>query len=322
MADLGFGNIGLKQNTPAAGPPFPVTSANNGVSVDPVSGAIVLGNDVAGVLATLLSNREIPMATFLLRLLFPTVGQSITFQNDVNLDALSFLITNAAKTRGINIQFTLPATTGTGLRMQNTSSNGSVELDIVNNAGRGMFLDVLGTTVAGGDISRLQVTGNEYRQAVLTAGAFYRWFTGATQRMALLNNGNLRVAANNTDNTCRLQIDGAGSMDKLVFPKNITPYAINLNQDRDNFFTNEGAGALQVFNLPSAAQNFTYTFYVQNVNGIRITAAAGDTIRIAATVSAAGGTATCIVVGGCLKIQCINATEWVAVSLMGTWTIP
>lgn len=261
------------------------------------------------------------MATFLLQLLFPTVGQSITFQNDVNLDALTFLITNAAKSRGINIVFTLPGTTGTGLRMQNTSTNGSVEMDIVNDAGRGMFLDVLGTTVAGGDISRLQVTGGEYRQAVLTAGAFYRWFTGVTQRMALLNNGNLRIAANNTDNTCKLQVDGAGSMDKLVFPKNITPYAINLNQDRDNFFTNEGASALQVFTLPSAAQNFTYTFFVQDADGLQVTAAAGDTIRVGSSVSAAAGNISSTNIGSCIKLQCINVTEWVAVSVVGSWVV-
>lgn len=46
------------------GPPFPANSANNGLSVDTVTGQIVLGNDNPGVLATLLRNREIPMAGF------------------------------------------------------------------------------------------------------------------------------------------------------------------------------------------------------------------------------------------------------------------
>lgn len=56
-----------KQKQP--GPPFASTSANNGLSVDPVSGAIVLGDDVGGVLSTLLSNREIPMAGNFIRLI-------------------------------------------------------------------------------------------------------------------------------------------------------------------------------------------------------------------------------------------------------------
>ncbi len=322
---LGNGSI-IYKGTRAAGPPFVAASAINGVSVKPITGEIVLGNDVAGVLATLISNREIPMATFLLRLLFPTANQSITFQNDVNTDALSFLITNAGKTRGINIQFTLPATTGTGLRMQNTSTNGSVEMDIVNDAGRGMFFDSLGTLVAGGDVSRLQVTGAEMRIAVLTAGAIMRWFTGANQRMALLNNGNFRVAANNTDNTARIQVDGTISGDRLVFPRNLTPYSINANQDRGNFFTNEGASALIVFNLPTAVLNTTtggyqYTFYVQDVDGLQVVAAAGDTIRVNTNVSAAAGNIQSIVIGSCITIVCINATEWVASAVVGSWVV-
>lgn len=322
MSDLGFGNIGLKRNAATTGPPFMAGSAVNGVSVDPVSGAIVLGNDVAAVLAVLLSNREIPLSTFSLLFSYPTVGNSITIQNNAAVDLLSLL--SSSKNRGINIVFTRPAVTATGIRIQNTSTNGGAETDLVNDAGRGAFWDVLGTTMAGGDITRLQVTGNELRYAVLTAGAIYRWFTGATQRMAMLNNGNLRLAANNTDNTARLQVDGAGSMDKIVSARNISPVAINLNQERDFVFTNEGAGGLIVFNLPAAVSTgtFTYTFAVQNVNGIQVTAAAGDTIRIAGVVSAAGGTTTSVVIGSVIKLQCINATEWFTVSVVGTWTIP
>lgn len=322
MADLGFGNIGLKQNNATSGPPFAPTSAVNGLSVAPVTGEIVLGNDVGAVLAALLSNRELPMSTFSIVFSYPTAGNSITFQNNAAVDLLSLL--SSSKNRGINIVFTRPGITATGLRMQNVSTNGAVEFDMVNDAGRGAFWDVLGTTMAGGDITRLQVTGNELRYVVLTAGAIIRWFTGANQRLALLNNGNFRIAANNTDNTARLQVDGAGSMDKIVSARNISPVAINLNQERDFVFTNEGAGGLIVFNLPAAvaAGTFTYTFYVQNVNGIQVTAAAGDTIRTAGVVSAAGGTTTSIVVGSCIKLQCINATEWITVSLIGTWTIP
>lgn len=51
-----------------SGPPFVPTSAENGLSVDPVTGAIVLGNDVAGNSAVLLSDRWIPMDDFSLAL--------------------------------------------------------------------------------------------------------------------------------------------------------------------------------------------------------------------------------------------------------------
>lgn len=51
---------------PPPAPPFDPTSAVNGLSVDPVSGAIVLGQDVGAVgdPAQLLSNREIPFNGF------------------------------------------------------------------------------------------------------------------------------------------------------------------------------------------------------------------------------------------------------------------
>src|ERR1700693_1537927 len=60
-------NVQQKQKPfPPPGPPFVITSANNGLSVDPVSGKIVLGQDIgqAGDPAQLLNAREIPMKGF------------------------------------------------------------------------------------------------------------------------------------------------------------------------------------------------------------------------------------------------------------------
>lgn len=54
----GFGNTPKKEK---AGAPFAAGSANNGLSVDAVTGKIVLGNDVGGTTARLLSDREIPL---------------------------------------------------------------------------------------------------------------------------------------------------------------------------------------------------------------------------------------------------------------------
>jgi len=66
---LGKGNIDVNQRRepiPPPGPPFLLTSADNGLSVDTVSGRIVLGQDVGapGDPAQFLSAREIPMAGF------------------------------------------------------------------------------------------------------------------------------------------------------------------------------------------------------------------------------------------------------------------
>jgi len=307
------------------------TAADNGVSVDPVSGRIVFGNDVAGIGATLLSSRFIPMATFLLRFLYPTAGQSFTIQNDANVDMLSLIITNSVtKNRGVFVQFNDPAnptTTTTGIRLVNSQTNGTIAAILRNDANRGIQMEVLGTAVAGGDIIRFVMLGGEYRLQIDTVGGFYRWYTsGITQRMALLSNGNLRIAANNTDTTAKLQADGTITADRLVFPRNLTPYNIDVNLNRGNFITNEGASAIIVFNLPTAVTNTTtggyhYSFYVQDVDGLQIVAAAGDTIRVGGLVTAAAGNISSTVIGSCITLQCINATEWVCESIIGSWVV-
>lgn len=67
---FGTGILSFTKNNPS-GAPFPAGSANNGLSVDPVSGKIVLGNDETGAAgaAQLLNNREIVMNEFIIRLL-------------------------------------------------------------------------------------------------------------------------------------------------------------------------------------------------------------------------------------------------------------
>jgi len=86
--------------------------------------------------------------------------------------------------------------------------------------------------------------------------------------------------------------------------------------------TNEGAVALQVEQLPPAASaEASRTYYVQNVNGIQVTAAAGDSIRNGASVTILGGTATSVTSGSCLWLVPINATEWVALSSVGVWVL-
>lgn len=61
---LGLAGISVSPHAtppPPPGPPFVATSADNGLSVDPVTGRIVLGNDTGLTAAQLLSDREIPM---------------------------------------------------------------------------------------------------------------------------------------------------------------------------------------------------------------------------------------------------------------------
>lgn len=70
--NIGQGSLGFspKEVTiPVPGPPFQPSSADNGLSVDAVTGRIVWGNDLGGTGAELLSDREIEMDNFLFRMM-------------------------------------------------------------------------------------------------------------------------------------------------------------------------------------------------------------------------------------------------------------
>lgn len=111
---------------PIPGPPFALTSADNGLSVDPITGRIVLGNDAALFTAALLSNRDLPLGAF-------------------KFDWLN----------GTNRQFSINPT----LRLYQigdidaAGSGGSLVIDDING-----FLD-LGSNVAPGGVLELDFTG-------------------------------------------------------------------------------------------------------------------------------------------------------------------
>ena len=96
-----------------------------------------------------------------------------------------------------------------------------------------------------------------------------------------------------------------------------------LSSELSTVLTNEGTTAENYHTLPSAVAGYSFTFVVQDADGIRITAAAGDTIRpIAGTAaSAAGGFIRCVTQGAYITLTAINDTEWVQTGSSGTWTI-
>lgn len=86
-------------------------------------------------------------------------------------------------------------------------------------------------------------------------------------------------------------------------------------------YSNEGASAIAPFILPAAAAGLNFTFIVQDADGIRVTAASGDTIRIAGSESAAAGKIENTAIGSTVKLTAINATEWIGSVGAGTWTV-
>lgn len=88
-------------------------------------------------------------------------------------------------------------------------------------------------------------------------------------------------------------------------------------------FTNEWAGALVAFTLPSAVANYKVSFVIQNAFGLSITPAWGDTIN-------GGWVVSYTTVWDVIELICINNNEWIAtitsettpVTSTSIWAIP
>jgi hypothetical protein len=94
------------------------------------------------------------------------------------------------------------------------------------------------------------------------------------------------------------------------------------DQESSKVLTNEGATAKNYHTLPTATAGLTYSFYCQDIDGIRITAASGDTIRLYDQVSAAAGYCESTDIGSSLVLVAINTTEWVAIPApLGVWSV-
>lgn len=89
--------------------------------------------------------------------------------------------------------------------------------------------------------------------------------------------------------------------------------------ERLNTLTNEGVTAKNYHTLPAAEAGATYTFAVQDTDGLRVTANTGDTIRLGANVTAAAGYVESTVIGDVIICTAINGTEWFGIAY-GTWT--
>lgn len=101
----------------------------------------------------------------------------------------------------------------------------------------------------------------------------------------------------------------------------VTTTATPASTDSGTVFTNEGDGDGATVTLPAALAGLRFEFVVQAAQTLTVTAAAGDTIRIAGDVTAAAGSISSSTVGSSVALRAINATEWVATSSTGSWTI-
>ena len=124
----------------------------------------------------------------------------------------------------------------------------------------------------------------------------------------------------------RVQVGNLPFSNAAVVEAKTTAYGV-VTADAGKTFTNEGASAEVDFTLPTAAQSEgPFTFINQDADGLRVIAAAGDTIRIGVGAGAVTATAGNIKpenptdIGAMVTLVAINATEWMAVSINGAWT--
>lgn len=111
-----------------------------------------------------------------------------------------------------------------------------------------------------------------------------------------------------------------------TFAKSVTPTIITGDQiltsaDSQSNITNDGASGLITLTLPTASAGLIFAFCVQNVNGIKVVASAGDTIRIFDQVTKDTGYVSSVDVGSTLFVVAINNAEWVAFYSLGKWTL-
>lgn len=91
--------------------------------------------------------------------------------------------------------------------------------------------------------------------------------------------------------------------------------------DANTPFTNTGASGAVNFTLPTAFAGLEYDFYIDAAQTFTITAGASTSIRIAGSNSAAAGNISASTIGNSVKLKAISATQWVAMSHEGTWTV-
>lgn len=270
--------------TPAM-PPFPANSADNGLSVDPVTGRIVLGNDVGGPgsPAQLLNDREIVtndgVTTGDIVLTDTTAGATITQR--LNASGTNILGANGSiisELRRVNLDFF----------NYHISGNGTIFWD---------------TGLAGG-----------LHCMTLTSGA------GANQ-----GKWQIGGPTNATKNPAACQVNGSISGQAMARTLSTGAINIDRTFDSNAIVINPNATGLVTVNLPSMAFSGITGFHLMVANtdilGITVQLPGGATINIGGIVSSAGGTLLTTTAGAFAHLYCVGSTSWFVGSFTGSWSV-
>lgn len=107
----------------------------------------------------------------------------------------------------------------------------------------------------------------------------------------------------------------------ITFQAKTADYTVKKSENGTGF-TNTGASAVVVFNLPPAEVGMHYYFVVDDTDGIRINPDASETIALPSTgVPGAGGKyLTADAKNESVHLICAVAGTWSVLGFTGTWT--
>lgn len=193
---------------------------------------------------------------------------------------------------------------------------------------------ITATDDAGGDETDITLDADltDLADGTLSAAAIDGAITRDTEWDTI---GEIETAVSGANILVETEIDGSGELAALMDDELGTGlYTLSIRTveaktaaypvvsgDSYKVFTNEGEAAKRNFTLPSAAAGLQFVFINQDTDGMTITAVGDDTIRIAGTGSASAGNIDSTTVGSTVTLVAINATEWVAISALGTWAV-
>lgn len=146
----------------------------------------------------------------------------------------------------------------------------------------------------------------------------------AADTMGLVVGGFDAISISSSAATLSVNIAGngvtiAGNRDEVV-PRT-SDLTLNSSTTLNKWYTNTGAAGEVILTLPASATGLRFMFAVDAAQYLRVKAAGSDTIRDAATVSAAAGYIRANVAGNVLEVTCIASGKWYVTSKTGTWTV-
>lgn len=278
-----IGSAGVFYLGPQSVSPVGSGDASNGVSIDPVSGDVVLGNDVGGTAAALTSFREIPFA-----------GQGLILQGNGSVKT-SFL------PRIIRVESNISFTEigDTGYQHSSTSGSSTVTLEDAN----ALVSQGMDST---GVFSYVSNLSGQFGSYDVQNG---NWQVG------------LNPGGSGTFNGAKLEVVGNLTYDIFVNVAG-GAIVLNIDNDKGKLFTNQGGvSTFTLPASTNSTRGLHFMFCVQQAVNLVVDAPASDTINVANLVTAAGGTVTSNAVGSFLHVIAIGNNQWVAASALGAWVV-